>query len=111
MALTGEAKTAYMREYMRRRRAEPSREELRQHVLSLCERHGIVVHRCRRTTQTTAIHEFEEITIAPVRSLLSYASAMHEIGHILGRHQRSRRTMVRERWAWHWARANALAWT
>ena len=43
--------------------------------------------------------------------LLSYATAMHEIGHILGRYQNSRRVMVRESWAWVWARRNALMWT
>jgi predicted Zn-dependent protease len=36
--------------------------------------------------------------------------ALHEIGHVLGRHQRSKRSVVRERWAWRWARANALQW-
>jgi hypothetical protein len=74
----------------------PTREALRQHVLSLCERHDIVVHWCRRPARAKAIYEFEEITIAPVRSLTSYATAMHEIGHILGRYQRSRRIMVRQ---------------
>jgi hypothetical protein len=89
----------------------PTREALQQHVLRLCERHDIVVHWCRRSDRAKAIYEFAEITIAPVRSLTSYATAMHEIGHILGRYQRSRRVMVREGWAWEWARANALLWT
>ena len=47
----------------------------------------------------------------PVRSPRSYATALHEIGHILGRHQRSQAVLVRERWAWHWAKRNALQWT
>jgi hypothetical protein len=55
--------------------------------------------------------ELLEVIIPPVRSKRSYATAMHELGHVFGRHQLSRREMVRERWAWHWARSNALVWT
>src|SRR5262245_31749107 len=34
------------------------------------------------------------------------------IGHIKGRYQNRRHSlMVRERWAWQWARDNALIWT
>ena len=51
-----------------------------------------------------------EIWIRPVRSPRAYAVALHEIGHI-GRHQRSQAVLVRERWAWHWAKRNALDWT
>ena len=51
-----------------------------------------------------------EIQLAPIRSAISYATALHEIGHMLGRHQRSRNRVVRERWAWEWARRNALCW-
>jgi hypothetical protein len=84
---------------------------MREHVTSLCERHEIIVKWCRRTSQAHAINVAEEITIAPVRSAISYATALHEIGHILGRHQRGRRVMIKEDWAWRWAKANALMWT
>jgi hypothetical protein len=52
-----------------------------------------------------------EIHTAPIRSALSYATALHELGHILGRFQHSRRQKIREHWAWEWARKNALLWT
>jgi hypothetical protein len=52
-----------------------------------------------------------EIWIPRIRSIVSYAVALHEIGHIRGRYQRSRSVMVRERWAWQWARENALSWS
>jgi hypothetical protein len=55
--------------------------------------------------------ELLEITLPRVKSPISYAVALHELGHICGRYQRSRRVMVRERWAWAWARKNALIWT
>ena len=52
-----------------------------------------------------------EVQIPPVRSAITFATALHEIGHILGQYQNSRSVMVRERWAWKWARTNALVWT
>lgn len=55
--------------------------------------------------------ELLELQLPVVRSAVSYATALHEIGHIKGRHQKSRSVMVRERWAWRWARENALSWT
>ena len=58
-----------------------------------------------------ASYELEEIWILKIKSLNSYATALHEIGHILGRHRASRYLMVRERDAWRWAKANALIWT
>jgi hypothetical protein len=52
-----------------------------------------------------------------IRSYLSYATALHELGHIHGRYQSKLWNMPRyravtsERWAWIWARQNALIWT
>jgi hypothetical protein len=37
--------------------------------------------------------------------------ALHEIGHICGRYQKSAKVMTRERWAWDWARRSAHEWT
>ena len=88
-----------------------SGQELRDHVMALCAKHDITVSWCRRPAQAWAAREVEEIQIAPIRSVISYATALHELGHILGRYQRSARLMVRERWAWQWARQNALVWT
>ena len=77
------------------------------HVRQLCKAHEIELtygppgaSRCRR-----------EIWIRPVKSRLAYATALHEIGHILGRHQLSDVVLTRERWAWDWARRSALQWT
>jgi hypothetical protein len=86
---------------------------MRQHVLDLLERHKIVCQRwCRRPTEAWGIGgEFREISIPPIKSAISYATALHEIGHVLGRHQGSAKPMVRERWAWRWAQGHALSWT
>jgi hypothetical protein len=86
--------------------------DLRRHVVDLCDKHGVTVYAwCRRLSQCHALTYRDEISIVPVASRITYATALHEIGHLRGRHQRSSSTLVRERWAWEWARANALIWT
>lgn len=86
--------------------------ELGQHVVALCEKHEIVCYPfIKGREEEFAIRETQEIFIRPVRSPISYLIALHEIGHILGRYQMSRSSAVRERWAWRWAKANALTWT
>jgi len=91
--------------------SKPSVDEMRCHVLNIAAEADLTVSWCRRPTQAWAAREIEEIQIALIRSEVSYSTALHELGHILGRHQRSRQLMVRERWAWEWARTIALAWT
>jgi hypothetical protein len=91
--------------------------EMHRHVMALLERYHIIYSWCRRPKDARAVfytaagEEFHEVWIMPIRSAISYATALHEIGHILGRHQRSPDTLVRERWAWRWAKENALIWT
>src|SRR5262249_32121827 len=46
-----------------------------------------------------------------VRSAITYAVALHELGHYLGEHTNHPDRIVRERAAWRWARASALTWT
>jgi hypothetical protein len=84
---------------------------MREHVIALIKRHDIYANWVGRPDRAQAVHEFEEIWIAPIYSEISYATALHEIGHILGRYQTSHSMLVRERWAWQWARRNALMWT
>jgi hypothetical protein len=86
-------------------------EHMRRHIVELCETHDIEYLWCKRPADAWADREHATVGIAPIRSKVSYATALHEIGHVRGRYQRSRDSMVRERWAWHWARANALIWT
>ena len=81
------------------------------HVESLCRSHDIGLFWCCRPDRSYSQRACEEITVAPIKSVVTYAVALHEIGHIRGRHQDSRRCMVRERWAWDWAKRNALIWT
>jgi hypothetical protein len=85
--------------------------DMRRHVEALCKRHEIEFLWCRRPMDAWADREHATVGIAPIKSRVSYATALHEIGHLRGRYQGSRDSMVRERWAWQWAKANALIWT
>jgi len=94
--------------------------KMRRHVEQLCRDNGITWRPClKRCDNAHAISLIacerydipREIITAPIRSVISYAVALHEIGHYLGRYQRSARTITRETWAWEWARQNALIWT
>jgi hypothetical protein len=102
------------------RASRPTLSEMQRHVERLCEKHGIIWHAwAKRSTKAQAITLADcerydvppEIITAPIRSAISYAVALHEIGHCLGRYQRSSRAIIRETWAWDWAQRNALAWT
>jgi hypothetical protein len=52
-----------------------------------------------------------EIYLPHIRSEVDYATCLHELGHVSGRCQGSKRSLTRERWAWHYARTHALVWT
>jgi hypothetical protein len=52
-----------------------------------------------------------EIWIPRIQCDEDYATCLHEIGHIVGRFQKSKNVMIRERWAWRWAQDNAAVWT
>ena len=86
-------------------------EEMRRHVTQLLEKHHVLYSWCARPSTAWGSREIWEVQIAPIRSELSYATALHEFGHLLGAHQASRDSMVREHWAWRWARRHAIAWT
>jgi hypothetical protein len=99
-----------------------TRRAMAQHIADLTAAHGIrVTH--RRSRQAWAVRGFsdvpadshvnwpvKEIIIPPVRSQITYAMALHEIGHILSR-QNSHSVLIREKAAWLWANKNALIWT
>src|SRR6516164_11855839 len=91
--------------------------QMRAHVERICKANGIEINYGRHASASYLSDRNHgavlapEIWIRPVRSPRAYAVALHEMGHILGRHQRSQAVLVRERWAWDWARRNALDWT
>jgi hypothetical protein len=87
--------------------------DLRQHFLKLCAEEEADIQWCDRSSKALSVTdgEFELILVPRIKSTVSYAVAMHELGHLKGRNQRSRHQIVRERWAWDWARRNAMVWT
>ena len=56
-----------------------------------------------------AYRRSRRVKIRPVKSPVTYAVALHEFGHVLGRN--SGRRVDKEVQAWEWAKANALVWT
>ena len=74
----------------------PTVAQMRAHVERISKVNGIAIN----YGQPSASYEVREIWIRPIRSPLAYATALHEIGHILGRYQMRFSGMVSERWAW-----------
>jgi hypothetical protein len=95
-------------------------DEMSAHIERLAKEHGIKVihhHLVKRCDQSFATRKRDDwgdaIGIMPIRSAIGYATALHELGHILGQHQDNDidDMLTQERWAWEWARQNALVWT
>lgn len=77
------------------------------HVRALCAYHGI---RVRRRRKGLAVFATRTVFTREVRSDVTYAESLHEIGHLLGPWQDSG-IIVAEAGAWLWAMRNALEWT
>lgn len=77
--------------------------EMAQHVSELCDYHEIEVQwRCRSDAITWSGGAIcPVISIAPVKSVVTYCVALHEIGHICGSKQ-DKGVVARERGAWRW---------
>ena len=90
---------------------------MQRHLEELATKHEILLDTrwIKRTADAYATRETDgnadEVHTPPIRSDITYVTALHEFGHILGSYQDSRRSLVRECWAWLWARENALVWT
>lgn len=78
------------------------------HIEELLSKNGIVAD-WRERTRCVANSRNRTIRIQFIKGAVSYAVALHEIGHILG-HGRSLRRLDKEVFAWQWAKANAKEW-
>lgn len=84
--------------------------QMAEHVDALLARHGIVVEWREAGAKGTAYPTKRLVKISPVKTAISYAVALHEIGHVQTWKRRHSR-LASEIAAWGWARENALCWT
>lgn len=80
-----------------------------EHVMLLCEKHDITVGSHSRGGR--AFRKSRLVNIRPVKSAITYAVALHEIGHVLGKKQSSSYSLEKETYAWLWAIDNAIEWS
>ncbi len=77
------------------------------HVARIADKHGIKIS--GHSSGGRAWRLLRKIKIRPIKSAVTYAIAMHELGHVLGKQQGRR--IDKEVQAWEWAEAHALFWT
>lgn len=82
--------------------------EYANHIRELCQQHGVTIG--SHSSGGRAGRKFRIIWIRPVKSAITYATALHELGHILGPWQ-SQPRLFQEAGAWKWAMENAKVWT
>lgn len=90
-----------------------TKHDMRRHVRQLCSEHNISIRLRENYPRASASAKLRMIWIPEVRSPITYAKALHEIGHVVCRHTNDleRNILTREGEAWVWARDNALVWT
>ena len=78
--------------------------EMAAHVWQIADENLVTVG--SHSSGGAAYRKSRVITIRPVKSIVTYAIALHELGHVLGRQSGIR--LEREGDAWQWAIDNAL---
>jgi hypothetical protein len=71
------------------------------HVLDLAAEHGVTVTWCESDRHGAAWRRTRRIRIPIIEDDIDYATALHEIGHVVGRNPRRR--LDQEAAAWRWA--------
>lgn len=80
------------------------------HVARICKIEDITVESHSRGGR--AYRHRRLIKIRPVKTAITYAVALHEIGHILGPRQTGKNIRLdKEVGAWEWAEQHAIEWT
>ena len=94
--------------------------KLDQHFRALCKKHEVKVRLYKpelfpedgppsKGLNGCSDRENRIVYIPKIRSRVSYAIAMHELGHVIGPWQSST-VLIREAGAWKWVRDNVLTW-
>lgn len=85
-------------------------ETLAVHLHHLSHRFNVaVVYHESKNIKGRAWRKDRCIRIAPIKSDVTYAIALHEMGHVVGDQPKSR--IDREVAAWQWAKTYAISWT
>jgi len=89
-------------------------EHLMKHIEAICKDNNIIMKR-HSGKRSRAFHNYkgsgrQKISVKRINSYLTYAVAMHELGHLLGPHQCSCDVLKRETGAWLWAMENCKVW-
>jgi CRISPR/Cas system-associated endonuclease Cas3-HD len=80
------------------------------HIARICKIEDIAVE--SHSSGGRAYRQSRRIKIRQVKTAITYAVALHEIGHILGPRQTGKNTRLdKEVGAWEWAEQHALEWT
>jgi hypothetical protein len=80
--------------------------EMAEHIARIAAQHGVTV--ASHSTGGRAWRKTRRIAVRPVKSSKTYAIALHELGHVLGR--TGPRRLDKEVFAWDWAFQHALIW-
>jgi hypothetical protein len=81
--------------------------EMAHHITEIARTAGVTIV---PSTRGRAWRKRDRIAIPPIKSVKTYALALHELGHVLSPTQTGRR-LDKEVDAWRWARAHAREWT
>lgn len=85
--------------------------KMRLHVFDLCSDNHIDIQFVKYHQPVEAYIDCRLICILPIKSTISYVSALHEIGHILDTRSTSAvDCLSKEAYAWLWAEENAVVW-
>jgi hypothetical protein len=89
--------------------------EMRAHVEGIIAKSGVVYRPIDDFWKSRCLPwsngEKPIVEFVPVRSEMTYAIAMHELGHVFGWQQNDPNEFVREKGAWTWALFHAIVWT
>lgn len=86
----------------------PMRIRYKKHIEAICKNNDITIE-ISSGSRGRAWSKTRVIRIPEVKTGITYALALHEIGHILG--IRSGKRLEKEMQAWEWAMKNAIEWT
>ena len=86
------------------------------HIESLAAQHAVKIDtRVDQPADAWAHAVARVICITPLNSVIGYATALHELGHVvlehIDPHPNRELEMQWEQAAWEWARSNAMVWT